>query len=51
MQLRKGEWDEYAECPMQVPAPNSSVEACLEDIVDAYESARPAFNAIYIHHV
>ncbi len=50
IQLRKGEWDEYAEIPIPLPAPNSSVKACLEDIVDAYESARPSFNNIDVAH-
>jgi len=50
IQLRKGEWDEYAERPMHMAAPNSSVKACLEDIVDAYEAARPTFNNIDVAH-
>ena len=48
--LRKGEWDEYAECSIESPPPNSSVRACLEDIVDAHESGRATFNNIDVAH-
>ena len=50
VQLRKGEWDEYAECPIESPPPNSSVKSCLEDIVDAHESGRATFNNIDVAH-
>ena len=48
--LRKGEWDEYEVRPVRIPSPNSSVAACLEDIVDARESERPSYNNIDLAH-